>query len=346
MKIPVILAQQGINVAAEPRASGAALALPGQALQQAGDFGTRLAAQIGAVEQKKYSQGVTIESNALNTQMETNAKLAIEDLKVTETDPDGYLTKARTAITDAYKATSDLAKYPETKAHLAQQLLHLQGTVGVEAAAHSNQLYRDRNEGLLETNLAELSRLGANASAQPAASEFGPGEAPGMYLRPKGTVDYFHEGQQAIRDATPILGEKKRDARLEKWTQDYLYNRAETALRADASTDISRYSSVMKPEAYDRLLARQDSLLRQQTAAYDRDQAKLAKDSEEARQFKLAQLSQLISSGQGSQGLVDQALQIGMIKTPAEYEHFAKLLVDKPVTPSDQSVSFQRFNAP
>lgn len=265
MKIPQILAQTEPGIAPQAHASGDALAAPYAALYRGAQHAEVIAGQLAATGRAMRDQGVKIETNALKTQMETNAKLAVNDLRLVETDPDGYLQKANDLIKGAYQATVDMAKYPETKTNLAQHYLHIQGTVGYDAAVHSRQLYKDRNLGLGDVTLAELRTLGSTAPDQPAASEFGPGEAPGLYSKPKGSVDYYNEGVQVIRDLTPLYprGEKDAADKLLQWRDDYINDRARVKLRADPMADISKYESVLKPATYERLQTHQDTLRRE-----------------------------------------------------------------------------------
>ncbi len=236
MKIPLILAQAQVDVASQPRASGAPAAALYSSVGDVTNLGVRVADQLAKVGQSKYDQGVKIETATLQSQMEYTSKITIGALKQTETDPDAFATGATTAIDEAYKNAIEQAKYPESKAALAQHLQHLKATMGVEVAAHSNQLYKDRNLGMLDVNLSNLRTMASTAPDQPA---YTPGEEPGIYTAAKGTVDYFNQGVRAISDAKPLLGEKAAADKLLQWRQDVLVDRAETRMRADPLFDLT-----------------------------------------------------------------------------------------------------------
>ena len=321
--------------------SGAGVAgyrLAAQGLNQLAQAARDVGEVISRAERAKYDQGVKIEAATLQSQMELSVTERLEALKLVEDDPDGYRLKAAQVIQEAHQATLKQAKYPEAKAALEAHLPGVIKTKGVDVLRHSNDLYKGRNLGLLDTNLANLKTLGAMAPDQPSAVEEGlPGE-PSLITRVKGATDYYREGRQAIADAAPLLGPKAAADKQLDWRQDYAYERGYRGLREDPDAKIGALRSMMNPEQYDRLEKQQDSARKNREAEWDKYYARIEKEAEEERQGVLTNARADALSGALTLERLEQMRTARLFRKPDEFATLYKIVTDPKDVPSDPAV--------
>lgn len=321
-----------------PDSTGHLYAAAAQGFQQVAQAAARFGEIRARAEKAKYDQGVKIEAATLQSQMELSATEQLEMLKLTETEPDQYTTKAQKVIQNVYQETLRQAKYDQTKAALQQHLQTVLKTKGVEVLKYSNELYRGRNLGLLETNLANLKTLGSMAPDQPSVLEEGRGGEFAMMTRVKGASDYFREGQEAIADATALLGPKGAAEQQLAWRQGFAYERGYRALRDDPDANIGLLRTLMKPEQYDRLEKQQDAARKSREAEWDKYYARLEKQAEEERQGLLTTARSDALQGQLTLEGLERLRQARVIKKPDEYDVLYRIIANPKERPSDPEV--------
>lgn len=351
MKIPTILAQTEVP-ASLPSGGGDTRSVQmgfhqlASNLTNVSNQANAVAAQIQKADQAKYDQGVKIEAATLQSQMELGAETALQTRRLTETDPDAYLKGAQQDIQDAAKAAMEQAKYPETKAYLQQHLEKIKATKGVEAMKYGNELYVSRNLGLLDTTLENTRQLAVSAPDQ---SSYVPGEDAGTYSKVLNRSDYYRQGLEAIRAATPLLGEKKATEKMLGWRQDVAYDSAESDLRANPESNITGYRGVVTPAQYDRLLAHQDTFRRELRVADEHREAQTQKSVDLENQNRVGEVEALLLPTDGSAPDRTSAMRmigfygpkgINVIK-PTDYVRLYGMATNPKEGPSDPGVRNQ-----
>jgi len=341
VKIPVILAQPMSQAALPQRQAtgaefgangGAGLVAAGRGIEGAATDLNQIGGAINRVEAQKYKQGVDVESNTLSTRMDIDAGAALEDAKLTERDPDGYLTASEKIMEKAYQDAIQQAKYPETKARLAQHYLKLQAGKGLEARKYSNDLYDQRQEGLRDEGLENLKTLGANAPDR--ARMIGTNE-PGTALQEPGAGDYLVQGLDLINQST--RDEKKAaDLRI-KFKADFLKERGVRGIQQDPDIDLEPFKRVLPPTMYDDLVAKKDAAIKSREASWDKYYAGVEKDAEAERQVQLTRAREKAFAGKMTISDLNDLVTMRVIVKPEELAALhAAITTPTKEEPSDQ----------
>jgi len=340
VKIPVILAQPMSQAALPQRQAtgaefgangGAGLVAAGRGIEGAATDLNQIGGAINRVEAQKYKQGVDVESNTLSTRMDIDAGAALEDAKLTERDPDGYLTASEKIMEKAYQDAIQQAKYPETKARLAQHYLKLQAGKGLEARKYSNDLYDQRQEGLRDEGLENLKTLGANAPDR--ARMIGTNE-PGTALQEPGAGDYLVQGLDLINQST--RDEKKAaDLRI-KFKADFLKERGVRGIQQDPDIDLEPFKRVLPPTMYDDLVTKKKAAINEREQSWDKYYKRLEEDAESERQMQLTNARAAAEKGTLTVSGLDQLRAMRVVVKPEEQAAlYAAITATKKEEPSD-----------
>ena len=331
MKIPTVLAQTDAPSSLPTNRYSGAEDTASVAMARAANQLNATAQSIGGaeirIERERQARASRQEAGALSSQADMESAAFLENLKLVTGDPDEYKKMAEEGLKGINDRTLQATKNEQTKTLLQTELQKVGGKHALGAIKYSNDLFSGTQIGRMGTELA---------NRKTTMSLLDPGDD-------KAWVEEYQKGVAAIDNASVFLGpEKAAKARIE-WRGDVAKERAYREVKADSQANVERYRPLMSPEQWKWVEDRQGHFQDMATKERERLQKQAEKDAEEARVRKLAQISQMGQQRTLTESLIDQAFQVGIIKTPQELEHAYSLLKPKE-TPSDPIV-YQQLSA-
>lgn len=303
--IPGELPSRGYR--ADTSGQQAVIAAAGEVQREAGLY----ARAEGKRKDLEYQRDVDIETSSLKSDMEVTAGGTIEELKRTQADPDAFAKEANTALQESLDAVTQRAKYPETKVELQKAHNRLKVQHGLAIIQHRETLTTQRNEGLRTDEMANWKTLGAYA---PEKSEIG---SDGQPLT-KTAKDYYAGGILAIEQSR--LPEDKKAEERRKWRDEFFYERAVREAKDSPTKDLTRYQSILKPETWDRVEAKQDSYRKSHAAEWEAYYTRIEAEAESERQVQLTKARRDANAQQLTVAQLDEMVTMRIVTKGAEYD--------------------------
>lgn len=328
MKIPTILAQTQVPAGLPqgdlgPSGAGQYNQLAGNIAQLGG-----VANELAHIQRQQQAQQDRDSALDITSDSAQKAELLREQVKspYTPENPHGYPEEEAPSRSMAERylkgydkmAQETIQKAPndQVKRYVNEALLRLRKESAVQITRDQFATYKDEQIAGVPARLEEYRAQIVNS----------PGQRDTLTLARDLYIDTL----------TSIPASQRAKMKLEEQQRSDM-GIAQRAVDERPFDSIGQYAATLSPENYLKLTYHQES--RQNAAIKEREriQTQAEKDAEEARQYKLSQLSEMFLQGQGSETLISQSRQIGLIKKPSEVEHYYSLLKPRE-TPSDPAV--------
>jgi hypothetical protein len=333
MKLPQIVATEGVPVAGGARMSAGAASAPYQALAEAGRAlsytGGSIAYAgdvIAQAQEAKRNLATRTEAAAAKAQLEVGLATLDGELKSTERDPDGYLK----AYQDGAKALRDsirkAIKYPDAQSLYDQQSMQLIGIETVKARGHYNALFKENRQADVASTLDAIKTRAGLRSIDDA----------------EGFEQDVLNGVAAIANLEPLMGRKWVVDETVKLRAELLDQRAQNHVDQDpASFEARAHEYALlggKLPVYQARAAKQiETERKNRVEEAEKWQKRVEDEAEKARQTQLLDLrSQARNKNLTLQQLEDYRRQ-RVVASGAEYDTLYKIITEPNEQASDPS---------